>query len=581
MNIGAAGKAIGLIFNMLDATKPTKALIPFAPQKPEFALSEAKYFKRATPEECGISSEAVCEYVRALAKDPSVGLQTIMLLRGDRVFFEAAAGDDSLSLHKSTFSECKSIVSLAIGKLYTDGMLDLDEKLADIFPHKAGAMSLMRLKNVTVRHLLTMTAAVEFNELEAAVSADWIKGFMRSSFVGDPGKTFFYNSLNTYMLAAVVKEKAGKPFTEYLDETVFGELGITDYYWETCPAGNAKGGWGLYILPEDAAKLGVLVYNGGVWNGKRIISEEYIAKATSAQAIAPKSCGDYNYGFQFWCGRTVNSFLMNGMLGQNLLCYRDSGVIIAANCSNGDNYQQNAFFKITAKHMNKSFPDTLPPDRKGAKATERLKRELKEGYPPEKMWTTGAKAPEYAGCLRLLAGRRFRAAGATAASAGFEPLFMQMVQNNYVKGLKEIGFEDRSGVLYVIFREAEDVFEIPAPENAAGTTVARFCGEPFYVNSRGSFSETEDGIPVFTLKCEFPETPYKRVYKFLFGSETRLLMTETPGVSYAKVVPQLMRTMAEYNQLAGSVLSKIDDEHITALTEYAFEPKITLKEIKE
>ncbi len=58
-------------------------------------------------------------------------------------------------------------------------------------------------------------------------------------------------------------------------------------------------------------------------------------------------------------------------------------------------------------------------------------------------------------------------------------------------------------------------------------------------------------------------------------------MTETPGVSYAKVVPQLMRTMAEYNQLAGSVLSKIDDEHITALTEYAFEPKITLKEIKE
>ena len=581
MNINAAGKAIGLVFNMLDATKPTAAPVAFKPQKPEFKPSGERFFTRVSPEECGVGSEAVCDYVRALAADESVGLQTVMLLRGDRVFFEAAADDDSLSLHKSTFSECKSIVSLAIGKLYTDGLLDLDEKLADIFPQKTGAMSLMRLKNVTVRHLLNMTAAVEFNELEAIVSTDWVKGFMRSSFVGEPGKTFFYNSLNTYMLAAAVKEKTGKTLTEYLDETIFGELGITDYYWETCPMGNAKGGWGLYILPEDAAKLGVFVLNGGVWNGKRIISEEYIEKATSAQAIAPKKCGDYNYGYQFWCGRTVNSFLMNGMLGQNLLCFRDNGIIIVSNCSNGDNFQQNAFFRITAKHFNKSFPASLPFNGESERRINCLKRELREGFPREKLWRAETKAPEYAECLRLLAGKRFRADGASAASAGFEPLFMQMVQNNYVKGLKEIDFEDRNGVLYVVFRESEDVHEIPVPENGAGSATVRFGGEPFLVTARGRFSETEDGIPVFTLKCAFPETPYKRVYKFHFGAETRLLMTETPGVSYAKVVPQLMRTMAEYNHIAGSVLSKIADEHITALTEYAFEPKVILKEMND
>ena len=579
MNINAAGRAMGLILNMLDVTKPTKPPVPFVPQKPEFAADRARFFPRVRPEECGIGSEAVCDYVRALARESTVGLQSIMLLRGGRVFFEAAVGDNTLDLPKSTFSECKSIVSLAIGGLVTGGVLDLDERLADIFPQKAGAVSLMKLKNVTVRHLLNMTAAVEFNELEAAVSADWIKGFMRSSFVGDPGKTFYYDSLNTYMLAAIVTKKTGKPLTQYLDETIFGELGITNYYWETCPAGNAKGGWGLYILPEDMAKLGVLVLNGGVWNGKRLVSAEYIDEATKTQAIAPKSCGDYNYGYQFWCGRTVNSFLMNGMLGQNLLCYRDSGVIIAANCSNGDNFQQNAFFKITAKHMNKSFPDSLPANSKGEKHIAQLKRELKEGFAPEKIWSAGGKAPQYAKCLRLLAGKRYRAAGA-AASAGFEPLFMQMVQNNYVKGLKEIDFEDRGGVLYVVFREEKDVHEIPVPENAAGSTVVRFCGEPFRVTARGFFGETEEGIPVFTLKCEFPETPYKRVYKFLFGAETRLLMTETPGCPYAKAVSQLMRSMAAYYQLADVMLSKIADEHIIALTEYAFEPKVTLKEIK-
>ena len=583
MNLNAAGKAAGLILNMLDTAKPTKPPVEFRPQKPLLERSGARFFARVSPEECGIPHSLCIEYVRALAENKEVGLQTIMLLRGDRVFFEAAAGDNSLQIHKSTFSECKSVVSLCIGRLITEGLLSLDERLADIFAAKTPAVSMLRFKNVTVRDLLKMTAAVEFNELEAVVSTDWIKGYMSSSLVGEPGKTFYYNSLNSYMLAAVVKEKTGMSLTGFLDSGIFGELGITDYFWETCPQGNAKGGWGLYILPEDTAKLGLLVLNGGVWNGKRLISEDYINEATSTQAIAPRSYGDYNYGYHFWCGRTVNSFLMNGMLGQNLLCFRDSGVTAVINCCNGDNFQQNDFFKITAKYLNRSFPDSLPEDAQGAEEISRFKKELAEkdySLPIKKIWCSQTKKPDFCECAKKLDKKRFRAVSGNAASTGFEPLFMQMVQNNYVKGLREIAFDFSGGMLNVRFIEADGEYAVSVREGAAENGIADFRGEPFIVSSRADFCENEDGVPVFVLKCEFPETPYKREFKFLFGDEIYLNVSEKPGREYSRVVPELMRTMAKQNQLAGSLLSKIDDEHITALLEYAFEPEILLKEIK-
>ena len=164
-----------------------------------------------------------------------------------------------------------------------------------------------------------MRAGVIFGEAEALSEQDWVRAFLNSSLKGEPGTEFYYNSLNTYMLSAIVLRKTGKKLTDFLQERLFGPMGITDILWETCPSGIEKGGWGLYIRPEDIAKLGQLVMDEGMWHGQQLISAEYIRTATAAHASPPPELGDFDYGYQIWVGRKTPAFLFNGMLGQNVL----------------------------------------------------------------------------------------------------------------------------------------------------------------------------------------------------------------------------------------------------------------------
>ena len=176
-----------------------------------------------------------------------------------------------------------------------------------------------------------MRAGVLFSEPEALSETDWSKAFLNSSLKGDPGTEFHYNSLNTYMLSAIVRRKAGKGLLEFIQERLFDPMGITDVLWETCPMGIEKGGWGLYIRPEDMAKLGQLVLDGGLWQGRRLISQAFLQAALTAHASPPPELGDYDYGYQIWVGRKANTFLFNGMLGQNVLGFRDSGILLVTN----------------------------------------------------------------------------------------------------------------------------------------------------------------------------------------------------------------------------------------------------------
>ena len=287
MNIYNTKKAITLLASAFDNFKQTVSPITFPERKKALPPSEASYFEGVTPESVGINSERVFDFISELFNNKPLGLQGIMLLRNGKVFFEADVGLQSSKYPKATFSECKSVISLAIGALITERKLRLNEKVIDIFPDKVNAVSRLRYANLTVRHLLTMTSSVSFNELEAMVSEDWVKSFFASDTEKEVGEAFSYNSLNSYILAAIITRKTGKSVSEYLNETIFGELGITGFYWEKCPMGIEKGGWGLYITREDIAKLGLLVLNGGVWNGKQIISKRYIEECTKPKVAVP------------------------------------------------------------------------------------------------------------------------------------------------------------------------------------------------------------------------------------------------------------------------------------------------------
>ena len=297
MKLTTASRTFQLLSRILDVRTSTEPFLPTAAEKPSIPLGAVSQpFPRATPESQGVSSRHIQNFLEELNRDRELYAQSVMILRNGNVICEAAYGAQNLQAAKYTFSACKSVVSLAVGLLADDGALSVEDEVSSFFEESGSTALRRRLRGMTVEDLLTMRSGVLFTEAEALTEADWARRFLGDYLKSESGAEFAYNSLNTYMLSAIVCRRTGRSLTEFLRERLFEPMDITDIHWETCPKGIEKGGWGLYIRPEDLAKLGQLVMNGGLWQGKRLISQEYLTAATTAHAQVPETVGDFKYG---------------------------------------------------------------------------------------------------------------------------------------------------------------------------------------------------------------------------------------------------------------------------------------------
>ena len=581
MNITNTRKALALIANTFDTTKSTTPLVAFPERKPGFSPNDTRFFERVTPEECGIDSNTVKEFTEALVSNPKVALHGIMLLRNGKVFFEADVGTQSAQLPKATFSQCKSVVSLAIGMLITEGKLKLSEKIVDIFPMPLIAGAKIRLKDLTVKHLLTMTSAVSFNEVQAMTTSNWVKSFLNSTLDGQIGKDFRYNSLNTYMLSAIIKEKTGMGLSEYLDSSLFKELGITDYYWEKCPDGIEKGGWGLYIRREDMAKIGQLVMQKGIWQGKRLIKEKYIEQAVTEKAEAPAQFGDFNYGYHIWCGRAEKSFLFNGMFGQNLLGYSDNGVMIVSNSGNGDCFQQNDFFAIANSYFNKQFPDSIRENKSAHEELLDYACALKQKPQKKSLIPIYKTVRDTKKDIDAINGKAFSVIGTNAVSTGFAPLMLQLIQANYTKGLNTVSFKDLgNGSLLMRFEEQDATHDITVGLSQPITNKIMLNDEPYIVTAHGELGSNEEGVGVLTVNCDFIETPYSRTFKFILDPDDySAVFSEAPGTAFAKNAVDILKSLSPDIGKLENAISRFDRDYLSVKLEKAVLIKLSLKQI--
>lgn len=121
---------------------------------------------------------------------------------------------------------------------------------------------------------------------------------------------------------------------DYLDLKLFRYMGIRDVYWDRTADGTIQGGTGFHASCDDAAKLGLLYLNRGVWNGRRLLSEEWIDEASAIHSDnAPHEWVDWRsgYGYQFWtCSR--GGYRGDGAFGQYCFILPDHGIVAAALC---------------------------------------------------------------------------------------------------------------------------------------------------------------------------------------------------------------------------------------------------------
>ena len=532
MDIVFQAKAVKLIRQLIDKSVSTTPVIPFIAQKPKSSgICEQPYFQRVVPESEGVSSKYLFDFLKELDENKGLDMHSIMIMRNGRVLSEGSFGAYKKSVWHITYSMCKSITGLAIGLLIDEGKLSLDDKLVDIFSKNANIITTTLQKNITVKSLLTMSTGVVFNEAGSVTETDWVQGFLESAVRFEAGKGFSYNSMNSYMLSAIVCEKSGRSLREYLDEKLFIPMGITDLFWEKCPKGIEKGGWGLYIKLEDVAKLGQLVLQNGVWNGVQLISKEYISAASTKQNTAQDNIGNFDYGFQMWTGRGQNSFLFNGMFGQNLIAFRDTGIIVASNAGNDEFFQVSDFFTTVEKYFGKDYApcDKLP--RRFADCRRLRELEARLGRDKKKGFFERNKICKLA---QELDGRVYTFSHDDTAGVGIMPLYLQAAQNNHTKGLDKMAFyyKDKRLIVDVTESKLTNSFEIGLFEPKYNDVC--YDGEPYKVGLLGEFCIDEDGLEVLKLRFSFIETANSRIVKLFFlpNGDVKAEFMEKPGKDY-------------------------------------------------
>ncbi len=571
-------RGLKLINRLFSPNKKALTAIPFYPQKPDFPgiMPVSQPFERVTPESVGISSEKVNAFVKELESDKSIVLHGITLIRNGKVFFEGDFGLYRGEIWHTTYSMCKTVVSLAVGMLFDEGILSPDDRVVDLLD--AGNIARLAKGSITVKELLTMSTGISFNELGAVTENDWEKAFLESLTKFDMGEKFEYNSMNTYILSCIIKKVTGVGINEYLEDRLWKPLGIDLHPWETCPKGIEKGGWGLYLRREDAAKLGVLILNGGMWKGKRIISEKYINLMLRRHRACPPEYGGFDYGCQIWTGRNYKGFLLNGMFGQNVLGIKENGIVIASNGGTEEVFQQSNFFTIVEKHFgHASFGGPLPDNKKAYRALQKTAATLYEDMRSSRDGIIARIKRER--FLRSVSGKTYSFSSKNAVSASLLPVVLRAVQNNYGEGITKISFVYEDKKLHMDFVSPDGVRRLTAGTESGEYTVLDFGGEKYIVGCFARYGKNEENVPVITVNCAFCETASSRVMKFYFleSGTLRITVTESPGARLFDRAVSLTGGVIKSRLLSG-ITGKADLDYLRYRINATFNPEYTATE---
>lgn len=591
-----------LVLNMiLGKTGGTR--VDYFPQKPDFPF-DAVYeqaFARATPESQGISSDLFAALLRELDASKDTEMHHFMALRHGKVICECNFAPYPKGMWHITHSMCKSITGMAIGMLIEEEKLKLDENIYDIFPDHINAFSKIFRPAITVENLLTMTSGVTFNESGIVSGNDWLGSFLNASVNGKPGTEFQYNSLNTYVLSAIVTKRTGETLTEYLTPRLFGPLGITKYYWETCPKGITKGGWGLFLCAEDMAKLGQLYLQRGKWNGQQLVSEYWIEISTARHLKTQNDT--YGYGYQLWMEQRPGSFEYNGMLGQNVIIYPDMDMVLVTNAGNKEMFQDCIMLNIIRKYFPVNYhpADVLPENPLSYSLLKRLCGELENGENNNRStslrggWKRNVvsrrkhsdkkysyrisaavdRPSDHHSFMRAVSGRTYVM---EQQNIGIAPLFVQVFHNNMTDGISEISFTYDAGNFCVFFTEGEVIHKLPVGFGKAADGCVDLHGEHYLVATLGEFARDENDIPVLKLEVTFIEECVKRKAHIFFHEDDgiEIRWNETPG---KKMILAGLSSITE--ELSGNFLynSLLGDHNITTellhrLMEQTIEPAV-------
>jgi CubicO group peptidase (beta-lactamase class C family) len=345
---------------------------------------------RSTPEAEGVSSNDITQFLDAASKSKTE-FHSFMLVRHGKVIAEGWWNPYRADLKHTMYSCSKSFTATAVGFAVQEKKISLSDKVTSFFPHDLPDTVSKFLSELTVKDVLMMSDGQEPDPTGPVGSKDtnWIKGFLATPILHEPGSVFLYNSLGTYMLSAMVQKVTGEKIVDYLKPRLFEPLGINGMDWETDLQGINTGGWGLRIKTEDMAKFAQLFLQKGKWNGKQVLPASWVEDASRMKIMqapdAPQSARDSSdwlqgYCYQMWRCRH-NAFRGDGAFGQFMIVMPDQDAVLAITAETPDMQEE---LNLVWKYLLPAFQtNKLSAD---AAASARLKQKIESLalLPPQK-----------------------------------------------------------------------------------------------------------------------------------------------------------------------------------------------------
>ena len=296
------------------------------------------YFDLVPPQEVGIKEESIRGFLQRVEEE-GLELHRFMLLRhgkcAAKVTYDPYGEEDMHPL----YSFSKSITATAIGFARQEGLLSLEEKVADIFPEDLPESPSENLLSCQIHHLLCMSCGQE-TEIEDH-GKNWRKSFFAHPFLHAPGNFYKYNTAGTNILSSIIQKRTGKSVTEYLRPRLFDPLGIGEVFAYRLPDDlhTEHGGGGMKMKLEDMAKFSQFMLQDGVWEGKALLPGWYMALAGKKQMETDGDSEGHvkewakGYGYQCWMGSLPSSFRADGAFGQFGLIYPTLDLCVIMNAA--------------------------------------------------------------------------------------------------------------------------------------------------------------------------------------------------------------------------------------------------------
>jgi len=266
-------------------------------------------------------------------------IHTLQIYDHDSMVLRIAPAPYHAADKREIYSLSKSFCSTAIGFLCDEGKLSVEDRIVDLFPDKLPDTVSENLAKMRLKHVLSMNTGHKGCVMYHMVrSEDAPRAFLAQEVTYEPGTHFAYNTGATCLLSCIVERITGMKLLDFLTWKLFLPLGISDVRWNRVPDGNNEGGCGIHVSSDDIVKLGLLYLHGGMWNGKRLLSEAWVKEATSP--ISDNSCNgtpDWcaGYGYQFWVNAR-EGFRGDGAFGQLCFVLPERQLVFAVQTELGD-----------------------------------------------------------------------------------------------------------------------------------------------------------------------------------------------------------------------------------------------------